>query len=264
MKRTFVGAILVSFLHLTAMPANKIHIGTSGWLYKHWVGRFYPLKSKPAEQFDFYCKHFDTVEVNNSFYKLPPPETFTNWYDRSPANFLYAVKANRFITHMRKLTQPEEPIIRLFTSVTPLKEKLGPILFQLPPKWKINVDRLKEFLDVLPPEVRYAFEFRNHSWYHEDIYQLLNKHNSAICIYELEQHLSPLKVTADFVYLRLHGPTQFKYAGSYNDETLKHWAEQCLEWRELKKDVYVYFDNDQDAFAVFNALRLKEFISKIW
>jgi len=245
------------------MPANKIYVGTSGWLYKHWLGRFYPEGSNTRQQFEFYSKHFDTIEINNSFYNLPPRSVFEGWYERSPKKMLFAVKANRFITHMRKLTQPEEPITRLFISIDALKEKLGPILFQLPPKWKVNVTRLKEFLQALPAGYRYAFEFRNETWYHEEIYQLLEQYNCAFCIYQLAGHSSPMKLTADFVYIRLHGPTEFKYQGSYSNAALKKWANQCIEWQKEKRDVFVYFDNDQDAFAAFNALTLKQLLANV-
>ncbi|HVX26630.1 MAG TPA: DUF72 domain-containing protein [Parafilimonas sp.] len=244
------------------MRKNKVYIGTSGWHYKHWVGKFYPEKSNARQQWEFYSKHFDTIEINNSFYKLPPPTVFEDWYMHSPKNMLFAVKANRFITHMRKLTQPEEPITRLFFSILQLKEKLGPILFQLPPKWKVNVTRFKEFLETLPNGYRYAFEFRNHTWYSDEIYALLQQYNCAFCIYELEKHLSPMEVTADFVYVRLHGPTELKYQGSYNGTTLRKWAKQSLTWQEEKRDVYIYFDNDQDAYAAFNALALKKIVAK--
>jgi len=243
------------------MGQAKVHIGTSGWSYKHWMGRFYPEKSSSEEQFEFYTKHFDTVEINNSFYKLPPRSVFENWYENSPKKFLFVVKANRFITHMRKLTQPQEPIARMFNSIDALKEKLGPVLFQLPPKWKVNVARFKEFLEALPKDHRYVFEFRNETWYNKDIYQLMHEFNIGFCIYELAGHRSPMNVTADFVYLRLHGPTENKYQGSYSNAALKKWAKQCAEWQSQKKDVYVYFDNDQDAYAVYNALTLKELVT---
>jgi uncharacterized protein YecE (DUF72 family) len=242
------------------MPSKKIHIGTSGWHYKHWIGKFYPESSNAKQQWQFYSKHFDSIEINNSFYKLPPRSVFEDWYKHSPKKMLFAVKANRFITHMRKLTQPEEPITRLFASILALKGKLGPILFQLPPKWKVNVTRFKEFLEALPKGYRYAFKFRNQTWSHEEIYQFLQHYNCAFCIYELAGHLSPVKVTADFVYLRLHGPTDFKYQGSYSNVALKKWAKQCTAWQKEKKDVYVYFDNDQEAYAAFNALTLKKLL----
>ncbi|MGV3528132.1 MAG: DUF72 domain-containing protein [Flavisolibacter sp.] len=240
----------------------SIHIGTSGWSYPYWLGRFYPEKMKAKEQFAFYARHFDTVEINNSFYRLPPREVFENWYRESPPNFLFAVKANRFITHMLKLTKPEEPINRLFHSIEALKEKLGPVLFQLPPGWKVNVERLRHFLQALPTDQRYAFEFRNETWYRDEVYEVLQQHGAAFCIYHLAGHHSPITLTADFAYVRLHGPTELKYQGSYSKPVLKKWTAQCLQWQKEKKDVYVYFDNDQEAYAAFNAQELKKLVEK--
>ena len=162
---------------------------------------------------------------------------------------------------MRRPTQPEETITKLFGSIEALKEKLGPILFQLPPKWKVNVTRFQEFLEALPKGYRYAFEFRNQTWYNKEIYQLLQEYNCAFCIYELAGHMSPMEVTADFVYVRLHGPTEFKYQGSYSNVLLKKWAMQCAAWQKEKKDVYIYFDNDQEAYAAFNALTLRKLVA---
>ena len=238
---------------------GKIFIGTSGWHYKHWKGTFYPANTSDAEQFDHYIQHFNTVEINNSFYKLPTPKTFTGWKQAAPARFIFSVKASRFITHMKKLKADRASIRKFFSSAGKLEEKLGPILFQLPPGWKINADRLDEFLRRLPAGHRYTFEFRNHTWYQEAVYTLLRQNNCAFCIYHLERHLSPLEVTADFVYVRLHGPGN-KYQGSYTKRTLKKWADHCLEWQQEKKDVYVYFDNDQAGYAAFNALQLLQMI----
>ena len=242
------------------MAGNKIFIGTSGWSYTYWVGRFYAKGLSSKEQFEYYCQHFDTVEINNSFYRLPPRSVFESWYHNSPEKFLYAVKANRFITHMKKLNEPQEPIARLFNSIDALQEKLGPILFQLPPKWKINVQRFANFLEALPEGHRYVFEFRDITWYNEEIYQLLREYNAAFCIYELAGHMSPVLITTDFVYLRLHGPTEHKYQGSYSDTVLKEWTVQCIDWQQEKKDVYVYFDNDQNAYAAFNAITMKKML----
>jgi uncharacterized protein YecE (DUF72 family) len=160
---------------------------------------------------------------------------------------------------MKKLNFDKQSIRKFFTSVSRLEEKLGVILFQLPPKWKVNIDRLKSFLAILPSGYRYAFEFREQSWYNDDVYAILKKHNCAFCIYELEYHVSPLVVTADFVYVRLHGPGN-KYQGSYSDEILGEWAMKCKTWQKQGKDVFVYFDNDQEGFAAFNALKLKSML----
>lgn len=240
---------------------RNIFIGTSGWHYKHWSGTFYPAGINAKQQFDHYTKFFDTVEINNSFYKLPPVSVFEGWYRNSPRRFLFAIKANRFITHNLKLTRPHEPIGRLFNSILALKEKLGPILFQLPPGWKVNVERLREFLTALPVACNYVFEFRNETWYNEEVYRLLQEYNCAFCIYELGGHLSPIKITASFVYLRLHGPLGDKYQGSYSKVILRKWAKKCIEWQSQKKKVYVYFDNDQEGYAAFNAIALKELVN---
>lgn len=240
---------------------KKIYVGTSGWHYKHWVGTFYPAGLKSKDFTNYYLRFFSSVEINNSFYKLPSAETFSNWRISVPEDFMFAVKASRFITHMKKLKDPQESIARFFQNVNALEEKLGPILFQLPPGWTVNEERLADFLAVLPPYYRYTFEFRHHSWYSEKVLDLLRQYNAAFCIYELEYHLSPIAVTADFVYIRLHGPEQ-KYTGSYSDEALSWWARQCVDWQHQGLDVYIYFDNDLEGFAAFNAQRLQEIIKE--
>jgi uncharacterized protein YecE (DUF72 family) len=240
-------------------PAS-IRIGTSGWHYKHWLGTWYPEGTKAAGQFAYYREHFDTVEINNSFYRLPSPETFTAWREAAPPGFLYAVKASRYITHMRKLMEPEQGFTKFWTHVAALKETLGPILFQLPPLWKINTERLATFLDALPPHQRYAFEFRNPTWYHDEVYALLSAHDCAFCIYELAGHLSPPQVTSSFVYVRLHGPGA-KYSGSYTDAQLQGWVDKAVEHARAGRDVFVYFDNDELGHAAFNAQRMRELVA---
>lgn len=215
---------------------------------------------KPADQFKYYSQFFKTVELNNPFYRLPAKETFENWRKGSPKDFIFVVKANRYITHMKKLKDFKEPLQLFLDHAGGLKEKLGPILFQLPPGWKLNLERFTAFIQGLPKGYRFVFEFRNATWYNDKVYDLLKKYNCAFCIYQLAGHQSPPIVTADFVYLRLHGPTANKYQGSYDDETLKSWAKQCKQWVKEKKDVYVYFDNDQAGYAAFNAKSLIEFV----
>jgi uncharacterized protein YecE (DUF72 family) len=238
------------------MKGGKIYIGTSGWHYRHWIGTFYPAGTKSEHQFDYYKQHFNTVEINNSFYKLPAAETFSGWKKNSPEDFLFVVKASRYITHQKKLTDPRATTERFFARVKFLRKKLGPILFQLPPTWKVNVERLRNFLQILPKKFRYVFEFRNSTWYSDEVVNLLKEYNCAFCIYELAGHRSPLHVTADFVYIRLHGPGE-KYRGSYTRQQLKAWALRCRKWQKEKVDVFVYFDNDQMGYAAFNAQVLK-------
>lgn len=237
--------------------AGKIHIGTSGWSYKHWRGNFYPADVRVKDHFAYFQKYFKTVELNNPFYHLPPKQTFINWKNTVSDDFVYAVKASRYITHMKKLKEPAESLANFLENVVGLEEKLAVILFQLPPGWEINIGRFTEFLGKLPKEHRYTFEFRNTTWYDERIYNLLKQYNCAFCIYELAGHVSPMEVTADFVYIRLHGPGD-KYQGSYPEQTLQEWADKCKEWSKEGKDVFVYFDNDQEGYAAFNAIRLRE------
>jgi len=162
---------------------------------------------------------------------------------------------------MKKLNFDRAGLDMFFDRVTLLQEKLGPILFQLPPRWKINTDRLSHFLSILPPHYRYAFEFRDPSWYNPAVYQLLHDYNCSFCIYELAGHLSPSEVTSDMVYVRLHGPSANKYKGDYADKDLQVWSERCLQWKSQKKDVYIYFDNDHAGYAAKNARSLQELIN---
>ena len=243
------------------METGRFFAGTSGWHYKHWKNTFYPADLKQKEQFSFYTRYFDTVEINNSFYRLPEASTLTAWHEKSPEGFLFAMKAGRFLTHLKKLDVDQASVHRFLDVFSHLGDKLGPILFQLPPGWQVNVERLRAFFLLLPRGLRYVFEFRNPSWYNEEVYAVLRTHNAAFCIYELAGHLSPEEVTADFVYIRLHGPGA-KYQGSYPDETLETWAAKVLLWMEEGKDVYLYFDNDDSGFAPHNALTIKKIVSQ--
>lgn len=242
------------------MPRCAIHIGTSGWHYKHWIGTFYPPKTPASRMFELYAQKFDTVELNNSFYRLPDVETFREWHDAAPRNFLFAVKASRFITHNLKLKNPQNALDNILSRAETLGRKLGPVLFQLPPKWKKNVERLDEFLSVLPRYHRYTFEFREPSWNCEEVFVVLRKHNAAYCIHELAGFHTDLTITADFTYVRLHGPGTGKYEGSYTHRQLERWAQQIREWEKILKAIYIYFDNDQAGFAPANALLLKELV----
>jgi uncharacterized protein YecE (DUF72 family) len=237
--------------------SGESRIGTSGWHYQHWRGPFYPPDLPASKMLDYYCRHFDTVEINNSFYRLPPPGCFATWRRATPAGFCFAVKASRFITHNKKLKDPENALHNLLPRAEELKEKLGPILFQLPPHWKRNIERLEGLLDILPRRHRYAFEFREPSWHCEEVYRVLRRHNAAFCIYELAGFHSPLEVTAAFAYVRLHGPGG-KYQGSYSHQQLSQWAKRIAAWRRELKVVYVYFDNDQTGYAALNALELEQ------
>lgn len=241
------------------MKAGRIHIGTSGWHYPHWVGPFYPEHMPSGEFLPYYARYFKTVEINNTFYHLPNPQALTAWCHETPEDFLFACKASRFITHMKKLKDPEKSLERFLEAINVLGEKLGPILFQLPPRWSINVTRLEAFLAALPKNLRCTFEFRDESWFADPINDILIQHNAAFCLYHLAGRWTPEFVTADFVYIRLHGPGD-AYQGFYPQSVLRHWAKKCLLWSQDKKDVYCYFDNDQKGYAVKDAKRLDNLV----
>jgi uncharacterized protein YecE (DUF72 family) len=209
----------------------------------------------------YYDERFDTVEINNSFYMLPKVETLSGWRDATPKNFEFAIKASRFLTHNKKLKEPENALNNFLPRAEALGRKLGPILFQLPPKWEINLERLEEFLQALPKYHSYTFEFREPSWLVDSVYALLRKHNAAFCIYELAGFHSPIEITANWTYVRLHGP-RGKYQGSYRNSVLKQWANRICAWSKTLRGIHVYFDNDQAGYAAANALTLKEMVEQ--
>lgn len=214
----------------------------------------------PSSQWLRFCTEgYSSIEINNSFYHLPTEPTFRKWHDEVPDDFLFSVKASRYITHMKKLKEPEDSLPPLMERVDLLGEKLGPILFQLPPSWPLNMERLIEFLESLSPERLYTFEFRNPTWFVEEVFQALSEHNIALCIYELAGQNSPRESTADFVYIRLHGPDG-AYGGNYSHEALREWADAILKWRKARKGVYCYFDNDQNGYAALNAVELWDMV----
>jgi len=237
--------------------AGRVHIGTSGFHYKHWVGLFYPEGTKPHQMLPFYIRHFHTVEMNNTFYQLPASSTFEAWRENTPKPFCFAVKASRFITHMKKLKDPEESIANFFLRIELLERKLGPILFQLPPRWKLDTPRLAAFLKVLPAQHKYVFEFRDETWLVPQVFKLLAEHNAAFCIHDLGEMKTPIEITADFTYVRFHGPSSAKYSGSYPDRQLEEWARRIRGWRKELSSIYVYFNNDVGGCAVKNAMDLK-------
>ena len=242
------------------MARGRCFIGTSGWSYRHWRGPFYPSgMSKGLEQLRFYAERFDTVEVNGTFYRLIEVETFRRWREATPAGFVFACKGSRYLTHMKRLKDAEQGVARFFERVEALADKLGPIVFQLPGRFKPDRERLCEFLQALPAGHRYAFEFRDPAWFQPEIVEALTRQNAALCLYEFAGQQAPLEVTADFVYIRLHGP-EGPYQGSYGDAALGTWAQRIRAWAKQGRDVYCYFDNDQAAYAPQNALRLIQMI----
>ncbi|HUW19970.1 MAG TPA: DUF72 domain-containing protein [Sedimentisphaerales bacterium] len=234
----------------------EIRIGTSGWHYDHWSGRFYPPDLPKTKWFLHYAQHFDTVEVNNTFYQLPKPKSIENWRQQAPDNFLYTVKANRYITHIKRLKDSQEPLERFFEVARLLKEKLGPVLYQLPPSMHKDLDRLEAFIKLLPKKHPAVFEFRHESWFSEDTYVLLNRFNVGFCTHDLPGEPSPRIITGDLIYVRFHGTTG-RYAGNYSKPALQTWAQWIKDNLKGTRAVYVYFNNDYNAYAVNNAKTLK-------
>jgi len=236
-----------------------ITIGTSGYSYKHWHGPFYAKGER--DEFAHFIKHFNSVELNNTFYGYPRDTSISKWYERAPSNFVYAVKANQLITHRKKLKAVPEALdfLRL---VSGLKEKLGPILFQLPPMWNVNVERLESFLKELPTNHTYTFEFRNRTWHTEEVYKVLRKYNAGFCIYDFDFYMSEPILTSKMIYLRFHGP-RHPYADSYSNEFLENWAAWAVEKHRNGFDVFCYYDNDNRGYAVKNALYMREQVEKL-
>ncbi|MBD3208304.1 MAG: DUF72 domain-containing protein [Candidatus Nealsonbacteria bacterium] len=239
---------------------SSCYIGTSGWMYDHWKEEFYPPEISSDEMLAFFGRHFKTVEVNNIFYQKPDRKKILGWKESVPDDFTFAIKANRYITHMKNLKDVKEPVSELLSVLRGLGKKLGPVLFQLPPQWHINAPRIKSFLNILPKGFRYAMEFRHDSWYDKEIFKSLRERNIAFCIHDHKDAPSPEKVTADFIYLRLHGPGGY-YSSKYTDEQLSRWSEKIKKWLSEGKDIYAYFNNDTSGYAIRNSDQLKK---KIW
>ena len=237
-----------------------IHIGTSGWTYPHWQGTFFPGNLPSAERLHFYAKRFSSVEINTTFYGTPKKSTVKAWSAAVPKRFRFAIKASRYITHNQKLLRPRESSVKLFRAIEPIGEQTAAILFQLPPWFGAEAIRLKAFLKKMPADYRYAFEFRHPSWFCEEIYDVLRNARAAVCLWELKGDVSPLEVTADFVYVRLHGPQARAYRGNYLDIVLKKWQRRVTTWKRARKDVLFYFDNDEKGYATINARRFSEFL----
>lgn len=235
-------------------------VGTSGWHYPHWQGVFYPADLRTPDWLGFYAGHLATVEVNATFYRLPSLATVRSWCGAVPADFVFAIKASRFITHRKKLREPRRSLAAFLKVVRAFGRHAGPVLFQLPPHWQCNPERLAAFLRALPAGLQTAFEFRDRSWHVPEVYALLRRHRAAFCIHELAGFESPHVLTADHAYVRLHGPARRAYRGSYPDDALRAWAAEIRTWKRLRQ-VHVYFDNDQSGHAVRNALALRALLA---
>jgi uncharacterized protein YecE (DUF72 family) len=250
----------------SAMGA-RCFVGTSGWNYKHWSeGVFYPSGLKTSEWLNHYAQYFDSVEINNSFYRLPEKWVFKKWYETPPAKFIFAVKASRFITHMKKLADPQEHLPLFLENASALKEKLGVVLFQLPPYWKFNRDRLEGLFDFLSrqqilPGLHAALEIRHKSWQSNTCFDILIKYNISLALTDWPGLPIEGPLTAEFVFMRRHGPGSL-YASNYSDAHLKRDAQRIRTWLAQGKDVYIYFNNDAFGYAVKNAQTLKDYLAK--
>lgn len=229
-------------------------------MYDHWRERFYPPELPKTRWFSHYCRHFSTVELNSSFYHLPSVKAFATWREKSPEGFAYAVKVSRFITHFKKLQDVDELLDTFLFRARILEDKLGPLLYQLPPSMHRNDAVLESFLRLLPRDLKHVVEFRSKSWFEDGAYHLLRKHNVGFCIYDLPGTTTPLVATADFAYVRFHGSTGL-YDSCYTDSELQTWAKRISKIGKTLSAVYVYFNNDSHAFAVSNAERLREILT---
>jgi len=236
--------------------AAKYHVGCSGWHYEHWRGLHYPRELPKTKWLSFYAQQFDTVELNNSFYRLPSDKAFSTWRESTPEYFIFAVKVSRFITHIKRLRNLDSAVEDFLSRAAFLKEKLGPLLYQLPPSMKRNDELLGDFLSTLPSEYEHVVEFRHESWIDESVFDILRRHNAGLCVFDMPGLSCPLVATSDFAYVRFHG-SEGLYSGSYSDEELTQWARQITQLGQTLKASYIYFNNDVEAFAVKNAMKLR-------
>jgi uncharacterized protein YecE (DUF72 family) len=240
---------------------SEVRIGCSGWNYPHWRERVYPKGVPQRRWLEHYATLFDTVEINNTFYRLPNVSAVQGWVEQSPPEFLFAVKSSRYLTHIRRLRDLDGGLARFYERIEPLARspKLGPVLWQLPPTFKRDDERLAEALKSLPAG-RHAFEFREPTWYVDEVYRLLRKRGAALVIPDSPKYpFRTLELTADWTFVRLHHGSRGR-GGNYSERELQDWAERIAGWRDAGLDVYAYFNNDWEGYAVRNGLRLKELL----
>ncbi len=236
--------------------AAPVRIGTSGWQYAHWSGDFYPRELPTGRWFEFYALHFDTVELNTSFYRLPQPQAFDGWRRRAPAGFTFAVKASRYLTHVKRLNEPAEPLTRFWTRARRLTDRLGPVLYQLPPRWAPNEERLAAFLAQVPRDHPQVVEFRDRRWYVPSVGALLESAGLAMCLHDMPESRVTDPV-GPFVYIRFHG-SGARYGGRYPDDVLADWATRIRWWSAGGLPVWAYFHTAIGGHAVRDAVRLRE------
>ena len=239
----------------------QIRIGTSGWEYPHWVGDFYPRDLPRERRLEFYAERFDTVELNNSFYRLPDGDVFERWSGRVPDRFTFAVKASRYLTHVRRLREPAEPIERLWTRARRLGRRLGPVLYQLPPRWRPNRERLAAFLAAIPTGHPQAIEFRDRRWYGPWLTEMLDGADVGLCVHDMPGSAPKPEPIGRTVYVRFHGAGE-RYGGTYSPQLLGAWARRVHEWSQ-DRPVWAYFNNDIGGHAVRDAERLRSYVARL-
>jgi uncharacterized protein YecE (DUF72 family) len=234
-----------------------LYIGTSGWQYAHWRGVFYPAKLPQSEWLPYFAQRFQTVEVNNTFYMLPEASVFQQWRRRTPRDFIFALKMSRYLTHLKRLRDPEEPVHRFMDRARMLGSKLGPILVQLPPNQPAEPERLDETLSVLGRSVKVAVELRNESWFTEETRKLLDRHGAALCLADSPRRKQPMWRTADWGFVRFHEGKGADAPG-YDRDVLRRWVRRIAETWSTNADVFVYFNNDSGGHAVRDAVAFAE------
>jgi uncharacterized protein YecE (DUF72 family) len=237
--------------------AGDIRIGCSGWSYPHWRKRFYPEKMPAREHFAFYAQHFNTVELNNSFYRQPPRERFEAWREQAPPRFLFAVKGSRYVTHIKRLAVEPKSIELVVDAALGLDDKLGPILFQLQANFHADLERLEHFIDMLPVGGRFTLEFRHDSWLVPAVFERLRSHRIALCIPDHPKMPKSLEITSDFTYIRMHLPPS---GLGYGKHALQPWADRVIAWHREGLDVFVYFNNDMEGHAIKDAQTLMSLV----
>jgi uncharacterized protein YecE (DUF72 family) len=245
------------------MIMRRALIGTSGYNYRDWKGKFYPEKLPQKGWLSFYAKHFSTVEINATFYGSFKRTTFEKWASQTPHDFAFTLKGTRFLTHIKRLKDPEEPIDRFFSEAKGLGEKFNCCLWQFPKNFTYKdetAERLRYFLKLLPIDVRQVFEFRNTSWFRDEVFRLLNTHHAGFVMNDSSVYPENAMVTDSIVYIRFHGPGKL-YASSYTDEQLQEWADKIRGY--LKRyDVYCYFNNDYGARAIVDSEKLQHYVTR--
>jgi len=239
----------------------RYFIGTSGWHYDEWRGRIYPEKLPKSQWLEFYADHFPTVELNNTFYRLPSERAVDNWYKTVPSVFVFSVKVSRFITHVKKLKDSGESLNNFMSRTSALHDKLGPLLYQLPPSLQRDDELLDGFLQGLSNEHKHVMEFRHKSWLTEPVFDILRNYSTGLCVFDMPGLSCPLMATTDFAYIRFHGRDSL-YSSCYTDEELSDWARNISEFAAKLETVYIYFNNDVAGYALKNAITLHDYLER--